>query len=209
MHDQTSPPLSTDKGLASRCYEAITALSMTVGRGAAARTIADVAAVGAGDRLVDIGCGPGTAVREAARRGAASTGVDPSPLMLDLARRISFLRGVRYITWVEGSAEAIPVPDGAASVAWALSSVHHWVDRPTGLAEASRALVPGGRLVLAERLARPGARGHAAHGLTRDQADELAAELGAAGFVDIRIETRGAGRRALLVVRGIRPGPKQ
>jgi len=31
---------------------------MTIGRAAAARTIAEVAAIGAGDRLVDIGCGP-------------------------------------------------------------------------------------------------------------------------------------------------------
>ena len=34
-----------------------------------ARTVADPAGVGAGDRVVDPDCGPGTAVREAARRG--------------------------------------------------------------------------------------------------------------------------------------------
>jgi len=67
-------------------------------------------------------------------------------------------------------------------------------------------LARGGLLVLAERLTRPGARGHAAHGLTRDQADQLAAELGVAGFDDVRTETRTAGRRTLVIVRGTRPG---
>ena len=40
-HDHTASPASAGRGLASRCYEAITALSMTVGRGAAARPIAE------------------------------------------------------------------------------------------------------------------------------------------------------------------------
>ena len=42
-----------------------------------ARLAADIAGVSAADRVVDIGCGPGGAVREAARRGACATGVDP------------------------------------------------------------------------------------------------------------------------------------
>src|SRR5579862_799054 len=170
-------------GVVARTAEAVTALSMTVGRGAAARLIASLADVGPGDQVVDIGCGPGTAAREAARRGATATGVDPSPVMLGLARRISRLRRVTGVVWLEGSAEAVPLPDECATVVWALSSVHHWADRGAGVAEARRVLGPGGRLLLAERLTRPGARGHAAHGLTPDQASELASALLAAGFV--------------------------
>ena len=51
-----------------------------------ARLAADLAAVGPGDRVVDVGCGPGTAVREAGRRGARAAGVDPAPVMLSVAR---------------------------------------------------------------------------------------------------------------------------
>jgi len=61
------------------------------------------------------------------------------------------------------------VPDDSATVAWAISSAHHWEDRAAAIGEARRALAPAGRLVLAERLTKPGARGHACHGLTRDQ----------------------------------------
>jgi len=198
---QTEHPTSS---VARRAFEVLTALSMTVGRGAAARTVADLAGVGPGDRVVDLGCGPGTAVREALRRGAGATGVDPSPVMLGLARRITSARGLRNATWVEGTAEAVPAPDGSATVVWALSSVHHWHDRGAGLAEARRVLAPGGRVVLAERLTRDGARGHAAHGLTRDEAEQLASAMAGTGFLDVHVSTERAGRRTLVVVRGTR-----
>jgi ubiquinone/menaquinone biosynthesis C-methylase UbiE len=86
-------------------------------------------------------------------------------------------------------------------VAWAISSVHHWPDVPAGLRELHRVLAPGGRLIIAERLSRPGARGLGAHGLTEAQAAETAAAAQAAGFAGARHETRRAGRRTLAVVR--------
>jgi hypothetical protein len=43
----------------------LVALSMTVGRGRAARAVAEVAGPRDEDVVLDIGCGPGTAVREA------------------------------------------------------------------------------------------------------------------------------------------------
>lgn len=192
-------------GVIARTAAVVTALSMTVGRGAAARVVADLAEVAPGDQVVDIGCGPGTAAREAARRGATVTGVDPSAVMVNLARRISRLRRAHHVVWLEGSAEAVPLCDDRATVVWALSSVHHWRDRAAGITEARRVLRPGGRLLLAERLTRPGARGHAAHGLTPDQATHLAGELRAAAFIEVSTRTQRAGRRTLIVVGGERP----
>jgi hypothetical protein len=87
-------------------------------------------------------------------------------------------------------------------VAWAINSVHRWDDRAAGLSEAWRVLASGARLVLAERLTRPGACGHAAHGLTADQADDLAGQMGAAGFVEVGVEAHRAGHRGLVIVRG-------
>ena len=193
---------STSRRAGARLVELATALAMTVGRGAAARTVADMAEVGPSDHVIDVGCGPGTAVREAVRRGATGTGVDPSPLMLGLAGWISRARGLAPITWSEGTAEAIPVADGYATVAWALSSVHHWTDRAAGLAELHRVLVPGGRVLLLERLTWPGATGHATHGLTPGAARDLAAQLADVGFEDVRVEIRKAGRRPVVTVRG-------
>ena len=151
VHDETAAHSPTN-----RVYEVITALSMTVGRGSAARMIADLAEVSGGDHVVDVGCGPGTAVREAAHRGATAIGVDPTPLMLRLGRRITAVRHVRNATLVEGTAETLPLPDACATIVWALSSAHHWADRAAGLSEARRVLAPGGQILIAERLVQPG-----------------------------------------------------
>ena len=183
-------------------YQIIPALSMTAGRGPLARAVADAAELTPADRVVDIGCGPGTAVRHAARLAATATGIDPDPAMLRLARWSTAIRRSPNVSWLQGRAEKLPLPDGKATVAWAISSAHHWEDRGAGISEARRILAPGGRLVLAERLAKPGARGHAAHGLTRDQATDLARQLAAAGFRGVELHTAKAGHRTLVVISG-------
>src|SRR3974390_167071 len=158
------------------------ALSVTVGGGAAARSVAELADLEDEDRVVDVGCGPGTAVRVAARQAQEAIGIDPSRVSLRLARWITCLRRVRTATWLEGVAEFLPLEQGRLTVAWAVSSVHHWEDRVAALGEIHRILVPGGRVFLAERLVKAGARGHTAHRLTSHQAAALASEMGSAGF---------------------------
>jgi ubiquinone/menaquinone biosynthesis C-methylase UbiE len=174
---------------------------LLVGRGAASRLVADLAQVGPDDQVLDVGCGPGGAAREAARRGAAVTAVDPAPLMLAMGRWLSRGRPGRGILFVTGTAEALPLPDQSVNVAWAISSAHHWADVAAGLGELHRVLNPSGRLIIAERLTRPGARGLAAHGFTAAQAAETVSALQAAGFADATYQTRRAGRRVLAIVR--------
>jgi ubiquinone/menaquinone biosynthesis C-methylase UbiE len=180
--------------------DTLTAVSMTVGRGPTARAIAELAAVGPDDIVVDVGSGPGAAAREAARRGATVVAVDPAPGMLAVARRISALHPVGRVTWAPGSAEALPCADASATVVWALSSAHHWADHAAGVAEIGRVLRPGGRVLVCERLAKAGARGHAAHGFTDEQAGLLAHRMTAAGFGDVRTEVHRFGRRTVVVV---------
>jgi SAM-dependent methyltransferase len=186
----------------STAIELVTAIMLTVGRGPAARAIADTARLTETDLVADIGCGPGTAVREAARRGARAVGIDPSGAALWLASRISTLRHADRVSWTPGRAEALPLADGSVTVVWSLSSAHHWRDLTAALGEIRRVLVPGGKMLLAERLTRPGARGLAAHGFTRSQADSVAEQMTATGFTGVRIETLQAGRRHLVIVSG-------
>ncbi|HTT51304.1 MAG TPA: class I SAM-dependent methyltransferase [Streptosporangiaceae bacterium] len=180
----------------------LTAVSMTAGRGRAARTVTALARLTPQDRVLDVGCGPGTAARIAGRQCAGVTGVDPAPEMLRLGQWITRWRGPADVTFRSGRAEMLPLPPASVTVAWAISTVHHWADRAAGLAEMARVLAPGGRVLLAERLARPGARGLAAHGLTRDQASQVAAELAAAGFTGVSWGIHQAGRRTLVVLTG-------
>ncbi len=69
-----------------------------------------------------------------------------------------------------------------------------------GLREVRRALLPGGRLVAMERRAQPGARGHASHGWTEDQAAAFADRCREHGFTDVHLERATIGRRSTVTV---------
>jgi ubiquinone/menaquinone biosynthesis C-methylase UbiE len=179
-------------------------LTMAFGRGRSARLVADEAGVGPGDRVVDVGSGPGRFLREAGERGAEAVGVEPSGQMRRIAawRTPASLRD--RVRVVDGTAERLPLDDGSATVAWAVASVHHWADPDAGLAELHRVLAPGGRLLLAERLARPGGwLQH--HALSREGGERLAAQAERAGFADVTVAEGAPGRRRLLLVKARRP----
>jgi SAM-dependent methyltransferase len=100
---------------------------LIIGRGYA-RLAVDLASVSDADRVVDIGCGPGSAVRAAAQRGASVVGVDPAPLMLRLAGAVTGDQS--NITWSQGSAEKLPLASG-----WATARKINapWLDPPLKL----------------------------------------------------------------------------
>lgn len=167
-----------------------------------ARLAADVSGIGPSDVVVDIGCGAGNAARAAAKRGARVTGVDPSPTMLRVARTAT--RGLPALTWAQGGAESLPVPEGSATAVWALATVHHWRDVDAALREIVRVLAPGGRLLALERQVQPDATGFASHGWTRQQADSFAALCRSAGMADVHVSEHRAGRRDLWAVTATR-----
>ena len=178
------------------------ALSFSVGRRPDADLAVRLASVGAGDRVVDIGCGPGVAMRRAAAAGAASViGVDPAAVMLRVGRVSSVFRARRaHLRFVEGAAEALPLEDASATVVWSLSTVHHWRDVELGLHEVRRVLLPGGRLLAIERRVKPGASGHASHGWTDGQAERFAAACESAGLEEVAVARHQTSRQVLTVL---------
>jgi ubiquinone/menaquinone biosynthesis C-methylase UbiE len=178
----------------------VAALGMLVMGRDYARLATDLASVSDADRVVDIGCGPGAAARSAAQRGATVVGVDPSPMMLRLAGAVT--RGQPNISWSQGTAEELPLPDGSATVAWSLRTVHHWKDVTAGLTELRRVLAPAGRFLVMERRVQPGATGLASHGWTEQQVESFQAQCRATGFDALSIGERAAGRGTAWVVRG-------
>ena len=109
------------------------------------------AGVRAGERVVDIGCGPGesVALAAAAAPGVQVVGVDPG-LPFRLATALRALGLGRAVQVRRGAAERLPVPDDWATLALSINAFHHWEDRRRGLTEVRRVLAPGGRLVLVD-----------------------------------------------------------
>jgi ubiquinone/menaquinone biosynthesis C-methylase UbiE len=186
----------------------LAAASMALGGRGNARLAERVSDLAARDTVADIGCGPGTATRYAAGLAALVYGIDPAPVMLRLARLLT-RRSTRSVRYFEGSAEALPLPDSSVSVAWSIASVHHWANLDAGLREARRALKPGGRLVAIERLTQPGATGLASHGWTPEQASAFADRCRSHGFIDIKEDRHGGGRRTRVSVRATAPSTAQ
>jgi SAM-dependent methyltransferase len=101
----------------------------------------DAASVGPGTRLLDLGCGAGTALVRAAARGATVTGVDASAGMIAYAR--DQLPGADLR---EADLESLPYPDGAFDVVTAFNSIGFAADPVAALREAKRVTAPGGRV---------------------------------------------------------------
>ena len=182
---------------------------MAVGRGGDADLAVRLAAVGPGDDVVDVGCGPGRRrPPRRRRRRDPVVGVDPAPVMLRVAacsRPSSRPSGPSATS--KASAEALPLPDGSASVVWSMATVHHWPDLAAGLAEVRRVLRPPGGFSPSSAASRPGATGHASHGWTDEQVERFADECRGAGFVDIGISTHRASRRDVVAVLARVPRP--
>jgi ubiquinone/menaquinone biosynthesis C-methylase UbiE len=180
-------------------------LTMVLGRRSLVDWLVGAARIAPGMTVVDVGSGPGSAARAAARRGATAIGVDPSASMRKLAHRFT-APGLRAkVRWERGSAERLPLPDGTADAVWAVASAHHWENVAAGLRECRRVSAPGAALFVVEGDVKPGARGHAAHGCTSERVDEVAALAVDAGFTDVRVERLSLGRREYAVVRGQSP----
>ncbi|MDI5976592.1 methyltransferase domain-containing protein [Amycolatopsis magusensis] len=96
-----------------------------------------------GGRVVDVGCGTGTSVGELTAAGAVVSGVDVNPEVLVVAKERH--PGGEF---TEGSAQALPFPDGHFHGYRAERVYHAVADPVAALAEAARVLAPGGRIVL-------------------------------------------------------------
>ncbi|MDX6644326.1 MAG: arsenite methyltransferase [Miltoncostaeaceae bacterium] len=115
------------------------------------RAVLQALALRAGERVLDIGSGPGylaCEMAEAVGAGGRVHGIDPSPSMLEIARRRSPEAGAAPVELAEGDATSLPFPDASFDAAVSTQVYEYVADMPAALAEARRVLAPGGRLLI-------------------------------------------------------------
>lgn len=116
---------------------------------AVVRSLLDGLAIQPGESVLEVGCGSGVVMRELARRTAGANrliGRDINSYLLREARVLSQRQGLLdLIDLGEGSAEALPFPNGAVDVAFS-STVFEEGDADRMLSEIVRVTRPGGRV---------------------------------------------------------------
>ncbi len=105
------------------------------------------AGVRAGEVAGDVGAGSGFITQALLRAGASVIAVDPSEAMLEVMKQ-KF--GSQAAAYRQGSAEALPIPDGALDHVFANMALHHVEHPEQAIHEMARTLKPGGKLVITD-----------------------------------------------------------
>jgi len=156
------------------------------------------------DRALEIGFGPGVAVRELARRATSGlvVGIDHSEVMVRQARKRNgaAVRAGRVDLRL-GTAERLPAFDASFDKILAVNSLMFWDDPVDRLVELRRLLRPGGRIAIAFQPRGPGATDETA----AQAGEEIAKQFVEAGFTDVHVETLKLQPTNAVCVLGFRP----
>ena len=166
------------------------------------RLVRDALGAVPGERILDVGCGPGFYVAELLEQVGSDgsvVGIDGSQPMLAVAAHRS--EGHDNVSFHEADATSLPVENASFDAALSVQVLEYVAEVPAALSEMYRALRAGGRLVVwdvdwatvslhttdlarTERILRAW-DGHLAH---PSLPQTLTAQLKAAGFDDVKLE---------------------
>lgn len=137
-------PLDTT---AAEAYEKF--LVPTLNRPVAVEVV-ELAALRAGDQVLDVACGTGIVVRLAApcvAPGGRVAGLDFDPAMIAVARTVVPEPPGVSVTWHCASAQEMPFESTTFDVAFCLQGLQYFPDCAAGLVEVRRVMKRGGRFL--------------------------------------------------------------
>jgi len=103
------------------------------------------------DVLLDVGCGTGAAVRDAAPKVSRAVGFDLSPGMIAQAKARALAARLDNVDFHTGDVSGrLPFEDGAFTALVCTTAFHHFPRPADTINEMARVLAPGGRLVIAD-----------------------------------------------------------
>jgi len=145
--------------------------------------------------VADIGCGDGYLTVEVAVWARSVIAIDRSDDVLERARALAARRRITNIEWKKGDLARLPLREHSVDVALLSQSLHHASEPERAVADAVRAVRPGGRLLILELRTHQQQWVRARFGDRRlgFSAEELTGLLEGAGLVEVRV-TVGSGR---------------
>ncbi len=141
--------------------------------------------------VLDVGAGTGFLLPVLAAHFENVIAVEPAHAMLECARNRVSVEGLKNVAFHEGDLETLPLAGRTCDLAIACLVMHHIVKPPLALAEMLRVLRPGGRMLLVEQEVHDN---RVFHETMQDYwwgftPDDLAADVSAAGFTDVKCRT--------------------
>ena len=107
----------------------------------------EVAGIGSGDRVLEVGCGSGQLTRGLVARGLHVTALEPGKNLIALARQN--LEGAGEVEFVNAQFEDALLPREQFQAVFS-ASAFHWVDPKVSWQKAADVLVSGGMLALVQ-----------------------------------------------------------
>jgi SAM-dependent methyltransferase len=105
-----------------------------------------VAGIGSGDHVLEVGCGSGQLTRSLVARGLRVTAFEPGKSLVALARQNLEGAGVEF---VNAQFEDAPLPREQFQAVFS-ASAFHWVDPKVSWQKTAEVLAPGGTLALVQ-----------------------------------------------------------
>jgi SAM-dependent methyltransferase len=106
-----------------------------------------VAGIGAGDRVLEVGCGTGQLTGSLLARGLHVTALEPGANLVARATENLAGYGAGAVEFVPAKLEDAPLPRGQFQAVFS-ASAFHWTDPAVSWRKVADALVPGGTLAL-------------------------------------------------------------